>query len=219
MLIFQTYLIRCVYMKMDPFLVFIGIIFVVLFIIYPRQILAVICLILELFFVLIKRFFTDSEPIHDEFNERTDYWQSYVRRGVHRIKLTEKERIENKIFDRSLDLISESKPYYNDVKERYRKEYNTSEDGRIDWHKVFINDFTRVKGTAYVPAIDLIARLMPEIDWRQKIIINSLVNKLVEIRVKQNERHKNMPENEYEEHQYVIDAWLRFKSSLYRDIQ
>ena len=81
---------------------------------------------------------------------------------------TERKPIENEIFERSLDLISKFKPYYKNVRERYRNEYNASENGRIEWHNVFTTDFTRVKGTAYVSAIDLISKLLSEIDSPEK---------------------------------------------------
>ena len=117
--------------------------------------------------------------------------------------------IEKEIIERSLHLISKSNNNYKDVKERYDNECNASEDDQIDWHKVFITGFSGVKGTDYVSAIDLIARLVSENNSQEKRNIYFLVYKLIHIRAE--EKVTDCPENQIKEYQIISEAWGRFR--------
>lgn len=124
---------------------------------------------------------------------------------------SEKKLIERQIFEKSFELIGRSNGGHSGLRNKYVNAYNTSTEGRIDWHRVFPN--LKSRGDGYIAAISYVSNLLPKSDSKEKREIYSLVDRLIKLRFEENQKFKDNPlhSQSYAGHHVTIEAWQKFK--------
>ena len=123
---------------------------------------------------------------------------------------TEIKILEKNIFEKSFELIekSYSDSQYSGIKNSYSNAYNSSPNGQIDWHRIYL-DLMAI-GNGYTAAIRRTGRLLAIINAEEKQEIYSSVEKLIEL--KKNYDKRSDDSNIYNNTTEEIKAWTRFLS-------
>ena len=132
--------------------------------------------------------------------------------------ISNRKLIEKQVFEKSFDLIgeksNEEKIKFLRIKTKYQNEWNKLSKGlidRIDWHHLF----PHLKPGGYNQTILFVGKqLSNETDSIKLREIYSLVEKLIKIREKENNRHRNNQDVQFKQHIYVINTWKKFRNLL-----